>query len=93
MSTVLVVDDQVSLLHALEESLLEGGYDVKLATSGGGALKRIEPSPPGHLPPAAGQRSGQGHAHGELPGARRSSQPQGGPECDPLTLTDFSGSG
>jgi two-component system KDP operon response regulator KdpE len=42
MSTVLVVDDQVSLLHALEESLLECGYDVKLATSGGGALKRIE---------------------------------------------------
>jgi CheY-like chemotaxis protein len=32
MSTVLVVDDQVSLLHTLEQSLLECGYDVKLAT-------------------------------------------------------------
>jgi two-component system KDP operon response regulator KdpE len=42
MSTVLVVDDQVSLLHTLEQSLLECGYDVKLATTGGQALKRIE---------------------------------------------------
>jgi two-component system KDP operon response regulator KdpE len=42
MSTVLVVDDQVSLLHALEQSLLECGYDVKVATTGGQALKRIE---------------------------------------------------
>jgi two-component system, OmpR family, KDP operon response regulator KdpE len=42
MSTVLVVDDQVYLLHALEENLLECGYDVKLATTGGGALRRIE---------------------------------------------------
>ena len=42
MSTVLVVDDQVSLLHTLEESLLECGYDVKLATTGGRALQRIE---------------------------------------------------
>jgi two-component system KDP operon response regulator KdpE len=42
MSTVLVVDDQVSLLHTLEQSLIECGYDVKLATTGGQALKRIE---------------------------------------------------
>jgi two-component system, OmpR family, KDP operon response regulator KdpE len=42
MSTVLVVDDQVSLLHTLERSLLECGYDVKLATTGGQALARIE---------------------------------------------------
>jgi two-component system, OmpR family, KDP operon response regulator KdpE len=42
MSTVLVVDDQVSLLHTLAESLLEGGYDVKLATTGDQALRRIE---------------------------------------------------
>jgi DNA-binding NtrC family response regulator len=32
MSTVLVVDDQVSLLHTLEQSLLECGYDVQLAS-------------------------------------------------------------
>jgi two-component system KDP operon response regulator KdpE len=42
MSTVLVVDDQVSLLHTLEQSLIECGYDVMLATTGGQALKRIE---------------------------------------------------
>jgi CheY-like chemotaxis protein len=42
MSTVLVVDDQVSLLHTLEQSLLECGYDVKLATTGGRALQHIE---------------------------------------------------
>jgi two-component system, OmpR family, KDP operon response regulator KdpE len=42
MSTVLVVDDQVSLLHTLEQSLIECGYDVKLATTGGQALKRVE---------------------------------------------------
>jgi two-component system, OmpR family, KDP operon response regulator KdpE len=42
MSTVLVVDDQVFLLHTLEESLLECGYEVELATTGGHALRRIE---------------------------------------------------
>jgi two-component system KDP operon response regulator KdpE len=42
MSTVLVVDDQVSLLHTLAESLLECGYGVTLATTGGRALKCIE---------------------------------------------------
>jgi two-component system, OmpR family, KDP operon response regulator KdpE len=42
MSTVLIVEDQVSLLHTLEEGLLECGYDVKLATTGGRALQRIE---------------------------------------------------
>ena len=42
MSTVLVVDDQVSLLLTLGESLLECGYDVKLATTAGQALARIE---------------------------------------------------
>ena len=42
MSTVLVVDDQVSLLHALEESLRGGGYDVELATTGGQALACVE---------------------------------------------------
>jgi two-component system, OmpR family, KDP operon response regulator KdpE len=42
MSTVLVVAGQVSLLHTLEQSLLESGYEVKLATTGGQALARIE---------------------------------------------------
>jgi len=42
MTTVLVVDDQVPLLHTLEESLVECGYDVKLATTGDRALERIE---------------------------------------------------
>ncbi len=45
MTTVLVVDDQVSLLHVLAESLLEHGYDVKLAATGGQALERIEQHP------------------------------------------------
>ncbi len=42
MSTVLVVDDQVSLLHTLGESLRGGGYDVRLASSGAQALALIE---------------------------------------------------
>jgi two-component system, OmpR family, KDP operon response regulator KdpE len=42
MSTVLVVDDQVSLRYTLEESLLECGYDVKLAATGAQALACIE---------------------------------------------------
>ncbi len=48
MRTVLVVDDKVSLLHTLAESLLEYGYDVTLATTGGQALERIEQ----HVPDA-----------------------------------------
>ncbi len=48
MSTVLVVDDQVSLLHTLAESLVEYGYDVQLAATGGQALERIEQ----HVPDA-----------------------------------------
>jgi two-component system, OmpR family, KDP operon response regulator KdpE len=42
MSTVLVVDDQASLLHTLGESLRGGGYDVQLASTGGQALELIE---------------------------------------------------
>src|SRR4029077_641157 len=42
MSTVLVVDDQVCLLHTLGESLIECGYAVTLATTAGRALKCIE---------------------------------------------------
>jgi two-component system, OmpR family, KDP operon response regulator KdpE len=48
MSTVLVIDDQVSLLHTLEQSLLEYGYDVKLAATAGQGLERIEQ----HVPDA-----------------------------------------
>ncbi len=42
MTTVLVVDDQVPLLQTLEMNLLEAGYDVDLATTGGQALARTE---------------------------------------------------
>jgi two-component system, OmpR family, KDP operon response regulator KdpE len=42
MSTVLVVDDQVSLLHTLEENLRSHGYDVELATTGDQALARTK---------------------------------------------------
>jgi two-component system, OmpR family, KDP operon response regulator KdpE len=42
MSSVLIVDDQVSLLHTLSENLRERGYDVELAATGGEALARIE---------------------------------------------------
>jgi two-component system, OmpR family, KDP operon response regulator KdpE len=42
MSSVLIVDDQVSLLHTLGENLRQRGYDVELATTGGEALARIE---------------------------------------------------
>jgi two-component system, OmpR family, KDP operon response regulator KdpE len=42
MTTVLVVDDQESLLHILEKNLLESGYDVQLATTGGQAMARTE---------------------------------------------------
>jgi two-component system, OmpR family, KDP operon response regulator KdpE len=42
MSSVLIVDDQVSLLHTLGENLRQRGYDVELAATGGEALARIE---------------------------------------------------
>jgi two-component system, OmpR family, KDP operon response regulator KdpE len=42
MSSVLIVDDQVSLLHTLSENLRERGYDVELAATGAEALARIE---------------------------------------------------
>ncbi len=42
MTTVLVVDDQESLLHVLEKNLVEAGYHVELATTGGQALARTE---------------------------------------------------
>ena len=42
MSTVLVVDDQVSLLETLGENLRSHGYDVELVTTGGQALARTE---------------------------------------------------
>jgi two-component system, OmpR family, KDP operon response regulator KdpE len=42
MSSVLVVDDQVSLLQVLQENLRRRGYDVELATTGGQALARTE---------------------------------------------------
>ncbi len=42
MSTVLVVDDQMSLLDTLGENLRRHGYDVELATTGGQALARTE---------------------------------------------------
>jgi CheY-like chemotaxis protein len=42
MTTVLVVDDQLSLLHSLEKHLRQGGYEVELATTGGQALARTE---------------------------------------------------
>ena len=45
MSSVLVVDDQVSLLHTLGENLRQRGYDVELAATGREALERIEHHP------------------------------------------------
>jgi two-component system, OmpR family, KDP operon response regulator KdpE len=42
MTTVLVVDDQLPLLHTLEQNLLQHGYDVQLATTGGRALALTE---------------------------------------------------
>ena len=46
MSSVLIVDDQVSLLRTLGESLRQRGYDVELAATGGQALAAIEQHPP-----------------------------------------------
>jgi two-component system, OmpR family, KDP operon response regulator KdpE len=45
MTAVLVVDDRVTLLRALEETLRQHGYDVELATTAGEALVRIEQHP------------------------------------------------
>ena len=46
MSSVLIVDDQVSLLRTLGESLRQRGYDVELAATGSQALAAIEQHPP-----------------------------------------------
>jgi two-component system, OmpR family, KDP operon response regulator KdpE len=45
MTAVLVVDDRVTLLSALEENLRQHGYEVELAMTGGEALVRIEQHP------------------------------------------------
>ncbi len=45
VSRVLVVDDQVSLLHTLGETLSSRGYEVEFATTGGQALERTELTP------------------------------------------------
>jgi two-component system, OmpR family, KDP operon response regulator KdpE len=45
MSRVLVVDDQVSLLHTLGENLSGRGYQVEYATTGGQAIERTEVAP------------------------------------------------
>jgi two-component system, OmpR family, KDP operon response regulator KdpE len=45
MTAVLVVDDRVTLLSALEENLRQHGYEVELAMTGGEALVRIERHP------------------------------------------------
>jgi len=45
MSTVLVVDDQISLLRTLAENLRRHGYDVELATTGEEAIARTEHRP------------------------------------------------
>ena len=45
MSSVLVVDDQVSLLNTLRENLRRHGYDVELATTGVQALACAEQHP------------------------------------------------
>ena len=42
MSSVLVVDDQVGLLHTLQENLCRCGYDVEVATTGVQALACTE---------------------------------------------------
>jgi two-component system, OmpR family, KDP operon response regulator KdpE len=46
MSSVLVVDDQASLLRTLGESLRQRGYDVELAATGGQALAAMAQHPP-----------------------------------------------
>jgi two-component system, OmpR family, KDP operon response regulator KdpE len=45
VSTVLIVDDQVSLLRTLGENLSSRGYHVEFATTGGQALERTELDP------------------------------------------------
>jgi len=45
MTAVLVVDDQATFLHTLDENLRQRGYDVQLATTGGEALVRFEQHP------------------------------------------------
>ena len=42
MTAVLIVDDQVSLLHTLDENLRRGGYDVEVVTTGVQALACTE---------------------------------------------------
>jgi two-component system, OmpR family, KDP operon response regulator KdpE len=42
MTTVLVVDDQVSVLRTIGENLRRRGYGVELATTGAGALEHTE---------------------------------------------------